>query len=168
MDLPLVLIGLLGAGKTSIGSKLAAKLDLDFYDMDQLIEVRTGQSVTSFFASQGERKFREMESGILSELIVKEKSVIATGGGAVLSPQNRALLKERAFCICLDVDVDTLYQRLKNDDTRPLLQGTDLKHRLQELKTQREAYYQECAHLIIHTQEKSMAQIIDEVVEQLG
>lgn len=167
MDLPLVFIGLLGAGKTSVGKKLANKLSLEFYDTDQLFEERTQQSISSFFVTQGENLFRELESSILFECIQERVSVISTGGGVVLSTQNRELLKKKAMCIYLDVDLDALYQRLKHDQSRPLLQGTDLRKRLEELKSQREAYYRECAHITVATQGKNIEQIVMEIIEQL-
>ncbi|MGL4668832.1 MAG: shikimate kinase [Saezia sp.] len=167
ISLPLVFIGLLGAGKTSVGKKLASKLDLDFYDSDQVFEDQVQQSIASFFASQGEQKFRELESSILFELIQEGEKIISTGGGAVLSAQNRALLKKKALCIYLDIDLDTLYERLKKDASRPLLHGVDLRQRLEELKTQREAYYQECAHITIFTEGKNIEEVMMEIMERL-
>lgn len=167
MNLPLIFIGLLGAGKSSVGKQMASALAWDFYDSDLLFEQQVEQPITSFFAEQGEKKFREIESAILADLVQNKKRVVATGGGVVLDAGNRALINKKSLCIYLDADVDTLYQRLKDDCTRPLLQNTDLRQRLQDLKTQREAYYRECAHITVSIKDKSIEQIIAEIKEKL-
>ena len=167
MALPLVLIGLLGVGKSSVGKRLAERLALDFVDMDQLLEEQVGQSISTFFATVGEAKFRELESELLKKLIQNGKVVISSGGGVVLSETNRALLEKHAWCIRLDISLDALYERLQHDQSRPLLQGGELKQRLEQLQTQREAFYAACAQMTVKVDGKSIELICDEVIAQL-
>lgn len=141
------LVGLPGVGKTTIGQKLAYRLGVPFVDADRLIEERIGQKIRAYFETYGEDAFRNAEAQVLDYLLRTFNGVIATGGGAVLLPKNRVLLQTHALVIHLDSSVDTLYQRLRHDQQRPLLQVADPMERLHNLKAQRHALYQEVAYL---------------------
>ncbi|HEY9847630.1 MAG TPA: shikimate kinase, partial [Candidatus Caenarcaniphilales bacterium] len=115
----LYLIGMMGAGKTTIGHLLATELNYHFFDTDALVEQLTGQSVAQLFATLGEPAFRQLESQVLAELAAYKNLVIATGGGVVLTPMNWSYLRHGVVA-WLDVPVEQLYRRLKTDSTRPL------------------------------------------------
>lgn len=120
----LVLIGPMGAGKTSIGRRLAERYGLAFVDADREIEARTGATVATLFECEGEAGFRDRERAVLAELLTIDGAVIATGGGAVLDAGTRRLLRERGFVVHLHVSVDRQLARLARDHTRPLLRGS--------------------------------------------
>jgi len=149
---PIVLVGLPGAGKTTIGHRLAQRLSIPYIDADQAAEEQLGQSIRSFFEKCGESAFRDVEEQILCNLLQGDSSgVISTGGGVVLREANRRLLKEQAFVIYLNASPDELFRRLRNDQQRPLLQVADPLHQLHELKKQRDPLYREVAHFIADT-----------------
>lgn len=168
MNLPIILIGLLGAGKSKVAQALSAKLAISLHDTDQLIEDQAQQSIASIFAAHGEERFRALEHELLVDLLEIKKIIISTGGGIILSDENRRLMKEKGVCIFLDVDIETLCDRLKNDHTRPLLQGGNLKQRLTTLKEQRQNFYKECAQITIDVNNKEVAAIADEIIEHLN
>lgn len=147
----LVLVGPMGAGKSSIGRRLAERLGLTFLDADHEIEARTGATVTTIFACEGEPGFRVRERAALAELLAHDGCVIATGGGAVLDPENRRLLRERSYVVHLHVDLQQQAARLARDRTRPLLAGEDRDAVLQRLAETREPLYREIADLRFDT-----------------
>lgn len=147
----LVLIGPTGAGKTSIGRRLAQLLSLRFVDADQAIEARTGASVGTIFHCEGEAGFRARESAILQELLQAEGQLLATGGGAVLDAQNRQLLAQRGFVIWLQTDVASQLQRLGRDRSRPLLQRADREQVLEAMARERGPLYAEVADFSFDT-----------------
>jgi shikimate kinase len=138
--LSLYLIGMMGAGKTTVGQILAARLNYRFFDTDAVIEQATGRSISNIFATDGEAAFRQVESQVLAELSTYTKLVIATGGGIVLQQMNWSYLRH-GLMIWLDVPVEQLYDRLKTDTSRPLLQQENPQHVLQTLLDQRHALY---------------------------
>lgn len=141
----LVLVGPMGAGKTSIGRRLADRLGLPFTDADHAIEARAGAAVSAIFDVEGEAGFRIRERALLSELLAGPPGVLATGGGVVLSPENRALLRAGAFVVHLQVGTDVQLQRLARDRTRPLLQAPDRAAVLQRLADERAHLYADVA-----------------------
>ncbi|HET9032175.1 MAG TPA: shikimate kinase [Dokdonella sp.] len=145
----LFLIGPMGAGKTSIGRHLARQLGLRFIDLDLELEARIGASVALTFEIEGEAGFRKRESALLGELVRQCGIVLATGGGAVLDPANRKLLREHGFVVWLDTDVDTQLDRLHADRQRPLLQGADRHERLLNMAKLRNPLYAQTADLRI-------------------
>lgn len=137
----LFLIGPMGAGKSSIGRRLAQRFGLPCIDLDAEIEQRTGASVATIFEIEGEAGFRRRESDLLAELVAREGIVLATGGGAVLVPANQALLRERGFVVWLQASVEQQLQRLARDRKRPLLDAPDRRERLEQLALERDPIY---------------------------
>lgn len=143
----LVLVGPMGAGKTSIGKRLAARLGLAFVDCDHRLEEVTGAPVPLIFECEGEAGFRARETALIADLILGEGQLIATGGGAVLAEVNRERLKSRGFVVHLQVSVDQQIERLARDRTRPLLAFGDKRARLQALSVERGPIYRDIADL---------------------
>lgn len=143
----LFLVGPMGAGKTSIGRRLATIIGLPFIDLDHAIEERAGVSVALTFEIEGELGFRKRESDMLAELVQRRGIILATGGGAVLAPANRELLKNNGFVIWLDADVNAQLSRLHNDRSRPLLAVDDRRARLDHLAAERNPIYEATADL---------------------
>lgn len=141
----LFLIGPMGAGKSSIGRRLAEHFGMPCVDLDAAVEERTGTSVATIFEIEGEAGFRRRESELLVELAARDGIVLATGGGAVLAYANRALLRERGFVLWLETSVEQQMQRLARDRQRPLLDAPDRRERLDQLARVRDPLYRELA-----------------------
>ncbi|OYW44075.1 MAG: shikimate kinase [Sphingomonadales bacterium 32-68-7] len=141
IDRPVVLVGMMGVGKSTIGRKLAAQLELPFHDADEEIEAAAQMTVAEVFERFGEAHFRDGERRVIARLIEAGPSVLATGGGAFVQDDTRALILERGIAIWLDSDIDTLVSRVGRRDTRPLLQGGDPREILVRLKAERESAY---------------------------
>lgn len=156
----------MGAGKTTIGRLLAKQLGRDFYDSDVEIERKTGVKIPLIFELEGEDGFRKRETATIEELTQLKNIVMATGGGAVLLPENRALLKKNSKIIYLRGKVNDLYQRTRHDKTRPLLQGGNLRHKLERLYVQRDPIYTSLADYIVDTGAQSAVEITH-TIEQL-
>src|SRR3954471_15446160 len=142
------LVGLMGAGKTSVGRLLARRLGKTFYDCDHEVERATGVRIPVIFEIEGESGFRARESRMLSDLCATKGVVLATGGGAVLAPENRKVLAESGTVVYLRASPQELYQRTKHDRNRPLLQTADPLAKLSELYAQRDPLYREIADLV--------------------
>ncbi len=145
----LFLIGPMGAGKTTVGKRLAAHFALPFVDLDAEIETHTGAGVALIFDIEGEPGFRKRESALLDECSARTGVVLATGGGAVLDAHNRELLKSRGFVVWLQTDVEQQLQRLARDRQRPLLRAEDRRERLEAMALARDPLYREIADLIV-------------------
>ena len=143
------LVGLMGAGKTTIGRQLARRLGRRFYDSDHEIVARTGVPIPTIFEIEGEEGFRRRESLAIAELTSGTDIVLATGGGVVLSPENRKLLHETGWVVYLNVPPVMLFERTRHDRNRPLLRVEDPLAKLEELHAQRDPLYRETAHLIV-------------------
>ena len=137
----IILIGMMGAGKTTIGRALASHLDKEFVDSDHEIQKRTGVKIPVIFEIEGEAGFRKRESEVLAELTERKNIILATGGGAVLNPENREILRRSGIVVYLRASVGDLYRRTQHDKNRPLLQTQNLYARLSELYTQRDTLY---------------------------
>jgi shikimate kinase len=146
----LFLVGPTGAGKTTIGQRLAAHLGLPFVDLDVEIEARLGVTIASIFANEGEAAFRALESAHLDEFSRADGVVLATGAGAVLAESNRDLLATRGTVLLLSVNVDEQFDRLRHDSARPLIAGDDRRGKLEALADHRNHLYEEIADLIFH------------------
>ena len=145
----IVLVGMPGSGKTTVGRDLAKRLGLRFVDTDHEIEARTGVKIPTIFEIEGEDGFRKRETQTLDDLTRESNMVLATGGGAVIRPENRALLRERAVVVFLSVPPPILWERTRHDRSRPLLQVSDPRGRLEELLKVRGPFYREVAHIIV-------------------
>ncbi|KPJ94847.1 MAG: shikimate kinase [Gammaproteobacteria bacterium SG8_11] len=164
-DLPnLFLIGPMGAGKTTIGRQLARQLGRKFFDSDKVIEERTGASIPLIFELEQEQGFRKREKAIIDELTQYEHIVLATGGGAVLDPDNRKHLASRGHVIYLYAPIEFLLLRTSRDSNRPLLQNTDPKRKLEELMEVRDPLYREIAHTIIETDSCPIRQVVAKIL----
>lgn len=164
------LVGLMGAGKTTIGRQLARTLKIPFYDSDKAIEERTGVDIPTIFEFEGEEGFRNREQKMIQQLTEIKGIVMATGGGAVLREENRKLLSENGFVIYLHCDVDKLLERTRRDSQRPLLNTQDPKERLESLFDQRKPLYISIADFTIDTgilQSKDVVTQILDVYESI-
>lgn len=161
------LIGLMGAGKTTIGRQIATELSLEFCDSDHEIEDRTGVTITHIFDIEGEAGFRKRETAMLDELTQQKGIVLATGGGAVLKPENRQFLMSRGTTIYLYANIDTLLERTSKDRNRPLLQTENPQAKLEELLEARDPLYRETADFIIDTGKDSVRLALKEILEKL-
>lgn len=141
VDRPIALVGMLGAGKTTVGRRLAAALSLPFYDADSEIERAAGMSVSDLFARHGEESFRRGEAQVIERLLTGPPMVLATGGGALTTESTRHLMKDRAISIWIRADVDTLVKRATRRATRPLLQTGDPKETISRLLEARTPFY---------------------------
>jgi shikimate kinase len=140
---PIVLIGMMGAGKSSLGKRLASELKCRFRDADDEIEKAAGMSIAEIFDKHGEAAFRDGEQRVIARLLQDGPQVLALGGGAFINPDTRALIEQSAVSLWLDVDLDELVQRVnRNPGKRPLLVGTDVRAKLSELNAQRRPIYE--------------------------
>jgi shikimate kinase len=164
----LVLVGLPGSGKSTVGRSLARRLAVPFHDSDHRLEQRLGCSIREFFEREGEARFRDLEHEVLAELVAAaEPAVIATGGGAVLREANRLLLRGGPRVVYLHSSPEELWRRLRHDTQRPLLQVTDPQGRLRTLFAERDPLYREVADFVIETGRPSVPTLVNMVVMQL-
>ena len=161
------LVGLMGAGKTSVGRQLAVRLGKTFVDADHEIEARTGTSIPVIFEVEGEAGFRRREAEVIDELTQRTGIVLATGGGAVHDAATRARLKSRGMTIYLSANVIDLWHRTRNDRNRPLLDCADPKKRLEDLLALRDPLYREVADLVVETGRPSVNRLSATIVEML-
>ncbi len=163
----LFLVGLMGAGKTTVGRALARRLAKEFRDTDQEIEARTGVRVSTIFEVEGEEGFRRREAETVERLSGLDNLVLATGGGAVLDLRNRDHLKSRGCVVYLHARPAELAKRLGRDRSRPLLQGKDPCVKLEQLYALRDPLYREVADVIMETGRQSASVLVDELLERL-
>lgn len=147
----------MGSGKTTVGKKLAGILKRDFIDTDQELIRRTGVTISHIFEVEGEEGFRDRESRLLNELCERDNIVVSTGGGIVVRPENRALMRDSGTVVYLDIPMDALWKRLRDCHNRPLLQVENPRHRVEELRQQREPLYLDTADLRIHVADRDSA-----------
>ncbi len=162
------LVGMMGAGKTSVGRMLAKHLGKSFYDSDQIIESRTGVRIAVIFEIAGEADFRSRERAVIEEISAMHDVVLATGGGAILSESNRTALKTHGTVLYLRASIRELLHRTRHDKHRPLLRAPDPKARLTELLAQREPLYDEVAHITVETGSQSLSSLVCRIEELLG
>lgn len=163
----LILIGLMGAGKTSVGKVLARRLQRSFVDSDAEIEKATGVRIPVIFEIEGEAGFRSREERIIKDLCSRGDIVLATGGGAILSPANRKCLHDNGLVIYLCATPEALWRRTGRDRNRPLLQTSDPLQKLRELHTLRDPLYREVAHLVVDTGSQSVGALASQILRRL-
>ena len=163
-----VLVGLMGAGKTTVGAAVAERLSRPFVDTDDVVEATTGQSVADIFATGGEDAFRALERQAVADVCAAPvPSVIACGGGAVLDPTNRRRLRESGFVVWLQAPPAVLAERAGRSGTRPLLAGGGAQATLERLASVREAAYEAAADATVSTQHRSIAEVADAVIAKI-
>ncbi|OAO05264.1 shikimate kinase [Parasphingorhabdus sp.] len=163
---PLALIGLMGVGKTTVGRRLAKRLDLPFVDADEEIELAAGLSVAEIFERFGEDYFRDGERRVIARLMGDGKQVIATGGGAFMNAETRKLMLSNAIVIWLDADLETLVQRVSRRNTRPLLNSGDPKEILHDLAQKRNPVYAQ-AHIRVTGNDSPHEVTVDKIIGSL-
>ena len=161
------LIGPMGAGKSTIGRALAKELKLEFFDTDEVIEERTGASVSWIYDVEGEEGFRRREQKVIEELTQKNNIVLATGGGVVTTPENRVALAGRGTVIFLRTSLQQQFERTKRDTKRPLLQTPNLEVTLEELRDEREPLYEELADISFETDKLTVKAVANKIIKYL-
>lgn len=161
------LVGLMGAGKTTVGRHLAKRLGRRFIDTDQEIEARTGVRIAVIFELEGEAGFREREAKLLAELACARGLVLATGGGAVLKPENRACMSASGLVVYINVAPKVLFERVRQDRNRPLLQVADPLAKLEALFAERDPLYREIAHVVVDAIPGGVGQLVAKVETEI-
>ncbi len=163
----LVLIGLMGSGKSTVGRMVAQKLGLDFVDLDEYLEAKAGRTISSIFDELGEPYFRELEGRIVQEVSSWEKKVVSCGGGVVEREANMLALKKKGLVTYLSTSLDELYSRLIQSHDRPLLKVANPRKRLEEIYQRRRPLYEKYADLVVETERKSPYVVAEEMLEKL-
>lgn len=163
---PIVLVGLMGVGKSTVGRRLATMLQRDFVDADDAIEEAAQRSIPEIFDQFGEDYFRDGERRVIARLIEESSGVIATGGGAFVDNATRALILEKAIAVWIDCDIETLVERTSRRDTRPLLKNGDPREILTGLFEAREPFYRQ-AHVHVHSQNGLHANTARAIIEAI-
>ena len=159
---------MMGAGKTTIGKLLSNKLGYDFIDLDKIIEENSGVKINTIFEIEGELGFRERELQVLIDSLEKDKVVISTGGGVVTYEKSRAHLKKHnALIIYLKANLQTLFNRLKNDNSRPILNVDDKERIIEKILEEREPYYQDLADMKIDTSQIKSADVVKFIIKKM-
>ena len=163
----IVLVGLMGSGKTTVGRRLAHELNQDFFDTDHEIIDKTGVNIDYIFDIEGEKGFRERESKILENLCQMSNIILATGGGIVILPKNRKILRNAGLIVYLSSSVDQLLRRTSKSKIRPLLvNSTDRRKTITELVEARDVYYREVASFVVDTTGKKLHEVINIIIRE--
>jgi shikimate kinase len=161
------LVGMMGAGKTTIGKALAKHLGRDFVDTDKLLVERTGVPVATIFEIEGEPGFRRREGAAIAELAAHDNQVVATGGGVVLAADNRAAMRGAGTVVYLRARLESLWERTRHDASRPLLSTPDPRATLAALLAEREPLYRESAHVVVDTGSQSAQTVVARIIAAL-
>ncbi len=161
----LALIGFMGTGKSVVGRMVADALHFTFLDTDHVIEARAGKSISEIFAQEGEPAFRQWERRIVEELTRRDRTVIATGGGLPTDPANLASLKTHALVVCLWASPESIWERVRAHEHRPLLNEPDPPAKIRELLTAREPHYRQ-ADVLVNTEMRSIREVAQHVIPQ--
>ena len=162
----IILIGFMGAGKTTVGKLLARERGMKFIDTDERIEAEQEKSIPDLFAEYGEPYFRDLETGLLKKMQDDTSgAVISVGGGMPVRKENRTLLRNLGCVVYLSATEETILNRVKGDGSRPMLNGEDLEARVEKLMQDREALYRQAAHLDIRTDRRSVYQVL-QIIDQ--
>ncbi len=161
----IALIGFMGTGKSSVGQLVATQLHFTFLDTDHVIEARAGKTISEIFAEQGEPAFRELERKIVGELAARKRTVISTGGGLPVNPENLASLKTHSLVVCLWASPEKIWERVRNQTHRPLLKEADPLAKIRKLLEERGPYYRQ-ADVLLNTEMRSLKDVAQQVVHQ--
>jgi shikimate kinase len=161
------LVGMMGAGKTTLGRALAQRTGLEFIDTDRVLVERTGVPVATIFEIEGEDGFRRRESDVIAELAARERCIVATGGGAVLAEENRQVMRSAGTVVYLRARLESLWERTRHDTSRPLLATPDPRATLARILENRDPLYRDAAHLIVETGSQSAATLVNRVMAAL-
>jgi shikimate kinase len=159
----IALIGFMGTGKSSVGRLVASHLHFEFVDTDELIEARAGCSISEIFAQAGEAAFRQIEKQVVSELAHRRRIVIASGGGLAAQPDNLASLKEHALIVCLWASPEAIWERVRHQSHRPLLNDPDPQGQIRTLLAAREPHYRQ-ADVLVNTEMRSVKEVAHHVL----
>lgn len=163
-----VLVGMMGAGKTAVGKALAARLDVPFLDSDAEIEAAANMTVPEIFVRDGEPFFRRKESQVIARLLDEARGVLSTGGGAFLAEANRRMISEKGVSVWLNAPVEVLWNRVRHKDSRPLLRTSNPRATLQELYEARKPFYREADLMVLSEGDVSVEQMVDRVLAALA
>lgn len=167
----IALIGFMGTGKSTVGRLVAEQLGFEFVDTDEFIEQQTGKRIADIFQQTGEAAFRELERKLLGEMTSWRRTVISTGGGLAAQPGNLEALKQSALVVCLWASPETIFERVRHQSHRPLLQTPDPQAKIRELLVQREPFYRQ-ADLLIRSDQRAAKQVAQQIIhhfrEQAG
>lgn len=166
---PIILIGLMGCGKTTVGKALSKRTGMPLLDTDAIIEEQVGKSIPDIFRDHGEPHFRALETALLRYLLEQKLSpapIISTGGGIVVRPENRSILRQLGFTIWLNVSINALLNRTKSSANRPLLQSPDRKAILTRLLSERRPYYREAAHYRLNSTRMDIPHVVTHICRQ--
>jgi shikimate kinase len=161
----IALIGFMGTGKSSVGQLVAAHLHFTFLDTDHVIEARAGKTISEIFTQQGEAAFRELEKRIVGELVTRKKTVISTGGGLPANPDNLASLKTHSLVVCLWASPEKIWERVRSQTHRPLLNEPDPLAKIHRLLNEREPFYRQ-ADVLLNTEMRSLKDVTQQVIHQ--
>jgi shikimate kinase len=161
------LVGMMGAGKTTLGKALAQKTGQEFVDTDRVLVDRTGVPVATIFEIEGEEGFRRRESGVLAELAARSGCIVATGGGAVLAVENRRVMRSSGTVVYLRARLENLWERTRHDSSRPLLATADPHATLAAILEQRDPIYRQAAHIVVETSAQGAATLVSRVLAAL-
>ncbi len=162
-----VLVGLMGAGKSAIGARVAKQLDVSFADSDALIEAQAGLTISDVFEQHGEPYFRELERSVIADDLAQAPHVLATGGGAFIEPATRELLLDQAIVVWLKAELDVLVERVSGKNTRPLLEKGDKRDIMESLMQARYPIYEQ-AHLVVNTSDVTHSVTVKQVIESVS
>ena len=163
----IILIGPMGSGKTTVGRQLAKRTRMDFVDSDHMIEERCGVSISTIFDIEGEEGFRKRETKMLEELCQRSGIVLATGGGAIVTEENRRLLRKSGYVVYLRTSIETQLARTKKNQNRPLLENVDPEEKLRELMDERGSLYEQEADLIVTSGERVVSKVVEEIISHI-
>lgn len=161
----IALIGFMGTGKTSVGRLVAEQLHFNYFDTDEMIQSATGKTIAEIFSTCGEPAFRALEEKTVQELASKTQTIISAGGGLPVAPQNLASLKTHSLVVCLWASPAKIWERVKTQTHRPLLQDSDPQKKIQELLAAREPFYKQ-ADILLNTECRSLREVAQQVIHQ--
>lgn len=164
---PIALVGMMGSGKSTVGRRLAHALGRTFIDADRELEARLNVPIPTIFELEGEAGFRRRESQLLCELSERPGIVLATGGGAVLAPENRTILRDRMYVVYLKASLPELWHRLRHDRARPLLRTPNPRERIAELLQLRDPLYEEVADLKVLTSRQPVDKLVADIIGRM-